>query len=167
MPAPPCASPLAVAPQQRCALCWPSAAIRFLLPSFTAPQSRALSLFLLHTSPESSSPMRPSGTPSTRRHTMAAACSANFFDFSLKTKNEFVQLKVVKGILLLNAGSECACVYRPQWGFVFLVCNSHHRLESSVLRALHLEKQPTVSSCHRSALVLLIDGLTVTQLTQM
>lgn len=110
VPAPPCASPLAVVPQQRCALCWPSAAIRFLPPSFTAPQSRALSLFLLQTSPESSSPMRPSGTPSTLRHTMAAACSANFFDFSLKTKNEFVQLKVVKGILLLNAGSVCACV---------------------------------------------------------
>lgn len=41
------------------------------------------SLFRLLTSPQLSSPRRPSGTPRTRRHTMAAACSANFFDFSL------------------------------------------------------------------------------------
>lgn len=40
-------------------------------------------LLRLFTSPLFSSPSRPSGSPSVRKQTIAAACSADFFDFSL------------------------------------------------------------------------------------
>ncbi|TNN57471.1 hypothetical protein EYF80_032295 [Liparis tanakae] len=57
---------------------------RFLLrSSWAVPLS-----FLLQTRPESSSPMRPSGTPRTLRQTTAAACSAKRLDFSLEENQE-------------------------------------------------------------------------------
>lgn len=64
--------------------CLRSSTCRFLLPSSSVVPFVLPSLFLLKTKPESSSPMRPSGIPRTRWQTMAAACSANFLDFSLK-----------------------------------------------------------------------------------
>lgn len=63
-----------------------SATCRFRLLPSSAPSFSFPSLFLLQTRPESPSPIRPSGIPRTLRQTTAAACSANFFDFSLKTK---------------------------------------------------------------------------------
>lgn len=72
--------------------CRTSATCSFFLLSSSVLPFVLLSLFLLQTRSESFSPMRPSGTPKNRRQTMAAACSANFFDFSLEIKKEHYKI---------------------------------------------------------------------------